>query len=245
MRQAFNIILIFALVNVLALLLVAPVTLIYLASTGRMSQDRWDRAVALFSPTVEEAQAARAEAEKAEAEKQAMREEASRLESVSRGTLSVEDRILARQEVEAVRIALIERLQADNEAMRRLLENLRRRVDDQKAELDAREAAFERARKEYATKMADAQFRQTVEMYENLPPKQGRAMFLDLIANGKQDHVVDYLMAMDGRKAAGILREFKQDGDVPVATALLEKLRQRGADFVDQAVASAAAGNEP
>lgn len=236
MKQIGLVIGIFLLVNVVLALLVAPVTLVWLASTGRLSSDRWERMQAMFSQTVEEELAQRAAEEAAAAEEEAKRQEAARLEAVSKGTMEIPDRILARQEVEAVTMALVERLKADNIALRRLLDNLQNRLETEKLALDAEREAFEEAKQAFLDRMEDEQFRKTVELYENVRAKQARLMFHELISRGKEDQVVDYLMAMDGRKAAGILKEFKDGQDIPVVTSLLEKLRQRGAEFIDEQV---------
>ena len=51
---------------------------------------------------------------------------------------------------------------------------------------------------------------------------------MELIKQGKQDEVVEYLAAMQLRKSAAILDQFKADNEVPVAAQLLEASRTRG-----------------
>ena len=67
-----------------------------------------------------------------------------------------------------------------------------------------------------------------VESYASLKPKLAKQAFLELIKQNKMDEVVEYLAAMQLRKSAAILNQFKADEEVPVAAQLLESLRLRG-----------------
>ena len=65
-------------------------------------------------------------------------------------------------------------------------------------------------------------------LLQSQKPKQAKAILQTLLTEGHQDQVVDYLAAMQERKAAKVLAAFKTPQEVVQATALVEALRQRG-----------------
>ena len=54
------------------------------------------------------------------------------------------------------------------------------------------------------------------------------SMFQQLIQQNQTDQVVDYLDAMQVRKAAKVLGQFQSPSEITQATMLLQKLRLRG-----------------
>ena len=65
------------------------------------------------------------------------------------------------------------------------------------------------------------------------PPKQAKAVFQELLTAGGEKQVVSYLSAMEERKAAKVLKEFKLPNEIDQAAMLIEQLRQR-TDLVKQ-----------
>ena len=82
-------------------------------------------------------------------------------------------------------------------------------------------------------------------MYEKIQAKQAKAMMTQLVALGQagEIQVVDYLAAMNERKAAEILGQFKDEREIPLATRLIERLRTRGIDPLPDRFVQA--GNAP
>ena len=77
----------------------------------------------------------------------------------------------------------------------------------------------------------DQDFQQTVQVYQQLKAKQVKQIFQQLLSQDMADHVVEYLAAMQVRKAAAVIREFKSPAEVVQAADLLQSLRERGLDF--------------
>ncbi|NJL32148.1 MAG: hypothetical protein HC898_11290 [Phycisphaerales bacterium] len=65
-------------------------------------------------------------------------------------------------------------------------------------------------------------FKLALQMYEQVRPKQGKQMMQELIVKGQMDQVVEYMAAMQLRKAAAILKEFKTPPEVAMATELVQ-----------------------
>ena len=110
--------------------------------------------------------------------------------------------------------------------------------------------SFEQAVSREAKLKEDKDFQQTVKMYQQLKAKQVKQIFQQLLAQGMTGQVVEYLAAMQIRKAAAVIREFKSPNEVVQAANLLQSLRERGLDFstedlgnVDQAQQSLAVPN--
>jgi hypothetical protein len=85
----------------------------------------------------------------------------------------------------------------------------------------------------------DEQFLQTVKQYEQLTPKQGKQMIVALVNQKQTDQAVAYLDAMSPRAASRILKEFKTESEIALATELLEKLRTFGVQTAPPAVSTA------
>jgi hypothetical protein len=92
---------------------------------------------------------------------------------------------------------------------------------------------------------------QAVRQYEQVPPKQGKRMIMELVVMGQVEQAVAYLDAMNVRAAGKILKEFKTDEEIKLATELLEKLRTFGSKPSEQGVpattsaSNAATANHP
>jgi len=122
--------------------------------------------------------------------------------------------------------------------LKRVVEDLQRRVrlerealQQQVAELEAEREQFEAFKEQELAKINDVKFQRAVSTLEQLKPKQGKEMFKQMLASGKEEEVVDYLEHMQLRKAAAILKEFKAQDEIAMATTLLEDLRQRGVEL--------------
>jgi hypothetical protein len=124
-------------------------------------------------------------------------------------------------------------------------------VDEERAQFEREREAWDNAVRGDRTQKSDEQFMQAVRQYEQAPPKQGKRMIMELVMMGQVEQAVAYLDAMNARAAGKILKEFKTDEEIKLATELLEKLRTFGSKPSEQGVpattsaSNAATANHP
>lgn len=200
----------------------------WLRASGRLNRDRVHRVVEIFRPTIAQERADRKLAEKVEAEAKEQAAALARLEEVADGPTTVADRLATDQQARELSLRKIERLQREIRDLTRNMEFARQQIGAQKADIDRERAAFEAYRQREIALKADDEFQRAVQTYEGLKPKQAKVMFQELIGRGEMDKVVDYLAAMQLRKSAAVLGEFKADDEVAQAAELVERLRGRG-----------------
>lgn len=223
MRTLFTAFILVLVINTLALGALAG----WLGATGRLNKDRVRDAVAVFNHTIEEEAKLAEEADQAELEAQALAERLMRMDQVAGGPVTPEARLQSIQVVDDKRRALLERQKVEAEALKRHLNAQQRLVEQKIAELDAKQQAFETAIAAKIEEMQDADFKEAIAMLEGIPAKQAKQVIQEWLAGGAQEQVVDYLSAMEERKAAKVLKEFKLPNEVAQAATLIEQLRQR------------------
>ena len=223
MRTLFTAFILVLVINVLALGALAG----WLGATGRLSRDRVREAVAVFNNTIDEEQAQEAEAEKAAEEAQALAERALRMEQVAGGPVSPEARLASLQIVDEKQRALIERQKVEAEALKHQLDAQRKLIETRIAELEEKQQLFEASVAAQIEEMQQDDFKEAIAMLEGISPKQAKAVFQELLSSGAQDQVVSYLSAMEERKAAKVLKEFKLPNEIDQAAMLIEELRQQ------------------
>src|SRR2546426_10068273 len=202
MKSFWNIISFLAVVHLLALL----IFIAWLWQSGRLNRDRVNDLRQFLSMTSAQAKTA---AEKTLQETEAERLRKAREEHQSHPTGDSERQI--------ARLMLLSQQE----------EQTRRRLDDEKkilqqqlnqttAQVFEKQSAFERQRLEWENsakadqqRQTDQHFLQTVKLYEQATPKQGKRMLQELIAQNHVDQAVSYLDAMNVRAASKILKEFK------------------------------------
>lgn len=230
--------------NALAIVLVINLLLVvggvgYLYLGGRLSGDRARQAAAIFAPTLEEEQQmARRVADQAALDAERAKREAHR-RKVADGPVSTREKIDRDVEAEEIALLQVQRLREEIRALQRQLDLARQSIARQKAEHDAERVAWEASIADELARRTDADFQKTVALYQQLKPKQAKDMFMELIGDGQGDQVVEYLAAMQQRKAAGVLKEFKSPEELAVASRLLERLRERGVDMLSGAMGRA------
>ena len=131
--------------------------------------------------------------------------------------------MIAQQEEQARR-----RLEDDKRVLLEQLAQATLQVNQKQRELDQQREQWESATKDDQQRKNDEQFLQIVKQYEQLSPKQGKRMLMELVSQNKTQQAVAYLRAMNMRAASRILKEFKTDSEIALATELLEKLRTYG-----------------
>lgn len=224
-----------ALTIVMVVHVLAAVGLVgWLAGTGRVSGERLAATRQMYAMTVADEKAAleRAAAE-AEAAAKAAAERAA-LEGAA-PVMSVADHLVAEQERNELLLRQLERTRREIKALIDNLHLSRQRMERQRTEMAAVRAELEKKVADIESRLNTDGFRRAVALYESLPAKQVKQMFIDLMTTGQTDQVVAYMEAMDERKAAGVLKEFKDDSEVSQAVELTERLRARGSDLVKKA----------
>lgn len=207
---------------------------LWLWSSGRLNKYRVQRLVELFKPTVAQEKQAELEAQakaKEEAEKQS---QARWLEQVAEGPATLTERLKVDEQVREVATQRAERLSREIADLRRRLESDTQLLSKQRAEIDQKRKELDDLMQREQKLRADEDFQQTVAMYEKLPARQAKQMLQNLLQQNKKSQVVEYLAAMQQRKAAGVLKEFKSPQEVAQASELLQMLRMRGVDPTSQ-----------
>ncbi|MEM6392320.1 MAG: hypothetical protein AAF797_06065 [Planctomycetota bacterium] len=199
----------------------------WLYGSGRLDQARLDRLIDLFTPTIEEEQAQLAAAEQAEREVAEQTARLERLAAVATGPVSVDQRLAANAAADDYTRELLGRLQTDIKAIQDRVAQDRQLLQAERDALDQREAAFELFMQERTEQLQDEDFNQAVKALASLKPAQARDTIDALIARGQQDQAVEYLAAMNSRKAAGILRQYQDPAEAQQLADLIEALRQR------------------
>lgn len=202
----------------------------WLGASGRVNGERLDEVVEIFRPTITEDMKRQEEIEAAEKLAVEQRDQLLRLERVANGPQSIEDRLRENFETDEVSLHRLERLTSETAAIRRRLDQDKAMIAKEKAELEADRAAFETAMAERLEKTKEEDFVRAVKTLEQLPSKQSKEMIRQLVLSDKLEQAVDYLAAMQLRKSAGVLKAFKEERDIPLATQLVERLRMRGLD---------------
>lgn len=233
--MAKHVVIILVVVHLLALFVGGPA---WLYASGRLSEARLWEVVDIFRKTIEQEEADRLAAEKEIAEQERRARTAARLERVGDGLTRIDNRLAMQKLADEVAMQRVARLERTIQDLRRTLDARMEQVREAKAALDVEREAFEKAKQAYMDRMTDEHFQQAVALYENVPSKQAKEMFMQLIERGGQEQVVDYLIAMQQRKAAAVLKQFKEEDEAPIVTALLERLRVRGVEFIDERLAS-------
>jgi hypothetical protein len=226
-RAVWTVITLLLLIN--ALLMAGAAGWLY--RSGRLDQERIDRIREMLSITIQQEKEQEMQAQALEEQSRQQALEIARLESVSDGPITLADRLHSEQLGDELAVQRIERLRRDISDMRRQLRLAKDLLAKQHAELSTQREAFEQAVERQTKLKRDEDFQQTVQMYQKVKPKQAKGMFQELLSQGKAEQVVDYLSAMQLRKAAAVLKEFKKPDEIVQATDLLQRLRERGIEM--------------
>jgi len=221
MRTLWTIISFLAVVHLLALLMVVA----WLWQSGRITRERVQQTRELFALNVSDAQAMaakRAADEQAQAEQRVMDER--RVNPPADSASQITQISMVRVQEQQTR----QRLQDEKAALLEQLAAATLKVNENKSSLADERTGWETAVQADRTRKTDEQFLQTVKQYEQVPPKQGKRMLMELINQKEIDQAVAYLDSMNVRAASKIIKEFKTDSEIALATDLLERLRTFG-----------------
>jgi hypothetical protein len=221
MRTLWNAICFLAMVNLFALVLVVA----WLWQSGRLTGDRARDIRAMLATTVGQAQdQAALLATEAEAQRLQQLQEQMQAHPPADSETQIRQIALVHQQREESR----QRLDDERRLLAAQLSEATARMEADAAELRRQQEAGKGDGAAETQRKIDEQFLRAVRQLEQIPPKQAKKMLQTLVSEKNVDQAVAYLNAMNSRAAAKVLREFKVDADIPLATELLERLRTRG-----------------
>jgi len=218
-----------------AIFLVLGLTWLY--GSNRIDGERFRATLDLYRLSIDQEQY---EIEKAQDLAEQTRQaaiEAARLEEAADGPITLTERLAADQEADEVARLRLERFQREIADLRRRMDNDKLLLAKEKEEIQQQREALEQRVKELEEKQASEDFQKALGMIEALKPKQAKAHFQYMMQQGQLTDAVDYLAAMQPRKAGAALREFKEPMEVAQRAELVQQLRQRGVDLLEQVAA--------
>lgn len=203
----------------------------WLVASGRLDTDRAQSIKDMLKTTV--------------AEQKALEEEQSNAKGAGEGDTNADQTVpvnipkSAKQQIEEdqkqheIMLLQLERTRKEVSQLQRNLELAQIKIKKERAENLKIKDSLEKQLADIKAQRDEEGFKKVIELYESLPSKAVKQVFVQLIEQGKQPQVVDYLEAMDNRKAAGVLKEFKNQTEVTYVVELTEMLRQRGSKLVE------------
>lgn len=118
--------------------------------------------------------------------------------------------------------AQLDRRQRDLEDLQRQVELARTQVARDRADLEQQRQALDARQEEAARMQNDQGFQDSLVLYQSMPARQVKTIFMTLA-----DPIVQrYLEAMQPRKAATIIKEFKTPQEIARIQRVLEAMRQ-------------------
>ena len=212
------------LVNVLAALVLVG----WLWGSGRLSGERLRHAAAVFAPTIAQEHVRQDQQQGRARQQEAAAREQARQEHIAQGPTPPQIRTENQARDEQLSDLAAGRFARERDDLQRQLKLIEQRLGQERTALTAERQAFDQMVAAEARQRDDRDFQKALELYQQLSPKQVKAIFANLLQQNHMPQVVEYLAAMSPRKAAAILGEFKAD-EVVQATALMQALRERGA----------------
>jgi len=118
----------------------------------------------------------------------------------------------------------------------RQVSDLQKQVDLANQKLAMDRSALDKREKDLATREQEAQklqddagFQSSLALYNAMPPKQVKTMFMSL----NEQTVQQYIQAMDTRTAGKIIKEFKTPDETSFIQRVLERIRQSQVSSTD------------
>lgn len=223
-RVLWNVFVIFLFLHLLALVAFAG----WLRTSGRLDRARLKQVVAMFEPTIA-AEQMRLEDEEQEAQRQEQKDkELALLKESANSPTTVDQRLRQGREGNALALQKLEFTKLAVASLLKNSQNVKSEVASQRALLAKERETFEKSMDKRLKLLKDENFQQVIGLYESLKPDQVKSIFLQLIGQGKEEQVIEYLAAMAQRKSAKVLSAFESPEDLIVATRLIQGLRKRG-----------------
>jgi flagellar motility protein MotE (MotC chaperone) len=135
--------------------------------------------------------------------------------------LSAEEQVDFLQRSFDSRMAQLDLRQRELADQQRQIDFGRQRLADDRTALEAEKKKLAADQQQAAVQAADQGFQDSLQLYEVMPAKQVKAIFMSL----PDDTVMRYLQAMDASKAGKILKEFKTPEETDRIQKVLERMR--------------------
>jgi len=119
-------------------------------------------------------------------------------------------------------MALLDRRFQDLQNQRRTVDQAKAQADKDREKLAAAQKKFDEAQKAQAKLQTDEGFQSTLEIYNTMPPKQVKSIFMTM----SDQTILDYLKAMEPRTVAKITKEFKTPEEAERVAKIMDKMRQ-------------------
>jgi hypothetical protein len=119
-------------------------------------------------------------------------------------------------------MALLDRRFQDLQNQRRTLDQAKSQIDKEREKLTAEQKALAAAREEQAKLLADKGFEDTLNLYNTMPAKQVKSVFMTMT----DETMIQYLRVMEPRTATKIMKEFKTPAETERIGKVMEKMRQ-------------------
>jgi len=144
--------------------------------------------------------------------------------SMDSGVASASERIeFTRQAIEQERLRL-DRAAQELRGRQNLLETQRTEIDARIAQVEKDKKDFQDRIRQTESDMRDENFVKTLNLYNELKPKQVKEIFVTL----SPQTVEKYLRAMERERAARVIAEFKSTEDRQFIAGILERIRNSG-----------------
>jgi hypothetical protein len=127
------------------------------------------------------------------------------------------------------RMLELDRHQAELADLQKQVDLANQKLSVDRAALEKQRQALDAKQKEAQTLQTDQGFQDSLAVYNSIPAKQTKEIFLTL----DQQTVRQYLEAMDARQAAKIVKEFKTPEERAFIQKVLESMREAQASSTD------------
>lgn len=121
-----------------------------------------------------------------------------------------------------IEVAQLDRRQRELADVQQQVELAKVQLARDRQQLEQDRAALINQQQQQARQAADQGFQDSLQLYESLPPRQVKTLFMSM----NDDDVVQYLRAMEPEQAAKIVKEFKTPEEADRIEKVLEKIRQ-------------------
>jgi hypothetical protein len=119
-------------------------------------------------------------------------------------------------------MALLDRRFQDLQNQRKTLDQVKSQIDKEREKLTAEQKALAAAKEEQAKLLADKGFEDTLNLYNTMPAKQVKSVFMTMT----DETIIQYLRVMEPRTATKIMKEFKTPAETERIGKVMEKMRQ-------------------
>ena len=206
----------------------------WMVFTDRLNGERLVRAYKMFAMTAAEEKKI-AEEEQLEAERRQARDLTGTDDGDGR-TGSTLEALRSKDIEDEIRRSRMSQKQAELESLQAEVQLAGANIQQKLEQLQKERDTFKQEKKEDEERLNREGFLATVAMYEKLPAKQVKEVFMKMYRNKQTDEVVQLVETMQLRKATGVMREFKARDEAEAALEIFETLRNKGA--VDPAEAA-------